>query len=134
MQTPNIIFFRASVNFVLILLLIHSQEEFENVEIDPIWPEFTKIFSKVYKKQFSPNCYQKNYLDKKKKIGSILSLKLQFERSNPTLINTEQAKYKEKYSRVNSPTKRAEELNFGKTVDHGSLQEKSYANPNYHLF
>ena len=46
----------------------------------------------------------------------------------------EQAKYKEKFSRVNSPTKEAEELKFSTAVDHGNLQGKSYANPKYHLF
>ena len=45
----------------------------------------------------------------------------------------EQVKYKEKFSRVNSQTKGAEELKFGKTVVHGSLQEKGYANPKYHF-
>ena len=53
-----------------------------------------------------------------------MSFKLQFGRSNPTVINTEQAKYKEKFSQVNSPTKGAEELKFGTAVVHGSLQEK----------
>ena len=62
-----------------------------------------------------------------------MSFKLQFERYNFTLINTEEAKYKEKYSRVNSPTKGAEELKFGTTVVHGSLQEKGYTNPKHHL-
>ena len=56
-----------------------------------------------------------------------------FKRSNPTLINTEHAKYKEKFSQVNSPTKGAEELKFVTTVVHGSLQEKGYANLKYHL-
>ena len=65
--------------------------------------------------------------------GSILWFKFQFGRSNPTLINTEQPKYKEKFSRVNSPTKGAEELKFETTVVHGSLQEKGYANPKNHL-
>ena len=98
------------------------------------WPKFTKIFSKFYEKQFSPNFYEKKIFTKKSKtFGSILSFKLQFERSNPTLINTEQAKYKEKFGRVNSPTKGAEELKFGTTVVHGSLQEKGYTNPKYHL-
>ena len=68
-----------------------------------------------------------------KNFRSILSFKLQFKKSNPTLINTEKAKYKEKFSRVNSPTKGAEELKFGKSVVHGSLQEKGYANPKYHF-
>ena len=54
--------------------------------------------------------------------------KFQFERSNPSLINTEKAKYKGKFSQVNSPTKGAEDLKFGTTVVHGSLQEKSFAN------
>jgi len=41
----------------------------------------------------------------------------------------EQVKYKEKFSRVNSPTKGAEELKSRTTVVHGSLQERGYANP-----
>ena len=62
-----------------------------------------------------------------------MSFKFKFERSNSILINTEQAKYKEKFSQVNSPTKGAEKLKFGTTVVHGSLQEKSYAKPKNHL-
>ena len=62
-----------------------------------------------------------------------MSFKLQFERSNPTLVTTEQAKYKEKFNWVNSPNKGAEELKFGKTVVHGSLQEKGCANPKYNF-
>jgi len=54
--------------------------------------------------------------------------KFQFERSNPSLINTEKAKYKGMFSQVKSPTKEAEELKFGTTVVHGNLQEKGYAN------
>ena len=46
----------------------------------------------------------------------------------------EQVKYKEKFSRVNLQIKGAEELKFGKTVVHGSLQEKGNANPKYHFF
>ena len=82
------------------------------------------------KSNFLQYFIEKKYLHKKTKY---LDQFYHFKRSNPTLINTEHAKYKEKFSQVNSPTKGADELKFVTTVVHGSLQDKSYANLKYHL-
>ena len=93
----------------------------------------SQILSKFYEGKFSQNIYKKkNIYTKNATFGSILSFKFQFGIFNPTVINTEQAKYKEMFGRVNSPTKGAEKLRFGTTVVHGSLQEIGYTNIENH--
>ena len=78
---------------------------------------------------FFKNFKQKNLHKITTIFWSIFSFKFQFGRSNPTLINTEQAKYKEKFSRVNSPTKGAQEQNLARLWSMAAYTIKAMLTP-----